>query len=156
MPMTIAMTRALDYAAPTAPRRLTFRRVLLWLVYYGGWAGGWAVPGTIGVVAAFEWLRPRGIDDDLVLIAGPALGAAAGVVLGVLSRRRRWPQVILIAVGAVAGVPCARYAWLIYNRPRPLGWDSLALFFYCVCLAAAVCFLVAGTAGLLLNRRRGG
>jgi ribose/xylose/arabinose/galactoside ABC-type transport system permease subunit len=107
-------------------------------------------------VAAYEWLRPRGIDDDVAFTAGPAVGAAFGVLLAVLARRSRWPQVILMAVGTVAAVPCAKYTWLIYNRPRPLGWDALALLFYGVCLAAAVCLVVAGTAGLLLNRRRGG
>jgi hypothetical protein len=156
LPISSAMTRALNYAAPAAERPFSFRRLLLWLVYYAGWAGGWAVPGTIGVVAAYEWLRPRGIDDDLAFIAGPALGAAAGVLLAVLARRSRWPQVILIAAGAVAAVLFARFAYLTYTRPRPLMWAEFELFFHCVCLGAALCLLLSGTAGLLLNRRRGG
>jgi hypothetical protein len=149
------MTRALDYAAPSADRPITLRRLLLWFVYYIGWAAGWAVPGTIGAMAAYEWLRPQWIKDDTAFTAGPVIGAAVGVLLAVLARRSRWPQVILIAIGAVAAVPCAKNAWLIYTRPRPLGWAGIALFFFCVCLAAALCFLISGTAGLLLNRRRG-
>jgi hypothetical protein len=150
------MTRSLNYAAPAAERPFAFPRLLLWLIYYAGWAGGWAVPGTIGVVAAYEWLRPRGIDDDLAFIAGPALGAALGMVLAVLSRRKRWPQVLLIATGAVASVVIARCAYRIYTGPRPLGWEEFALFALCVCLGAAVCLILSGMAGLLLNRRRGG
>jgi hypothetical protein len=50
----------------------------------------------------------------------------------------------------------ARFAYLTHTRPRPLMWAEVVLFFHCVCLGAAACFVLSGTAGLLLNRRRGG
>jgi hypothetical protein len=149
------MTPALEYAAPGGKRPLTPWRVVLWVVYYAGWTGGWAVLAASGAVVAADALRPMGIHDDVALLVGSAVGFGTGVALAILARRRRWPQILLATVGAVASVPFAAAAWHIFDGPRPLGWNALALLVYCILLANALCFLFAGTAGLLLTRRTG-
>jgi hypothetical protein len=149
------MEHALDYASMAAARPRSLWRLPLWLVYYAGWAGGCAVLGIVGAVALYETLKPASVKDDVAVTVGPMIGAAVGALFAVLVRRRRWPQVILVVVGAVAAVPLAKTAWTIYGGRWPLGWDALALLIYCVLLAGAVCFLLSGVAGLLLNRRAG-
>ena len=145
----------LDYAQPGGVRPLTPWRVVLWAVYYAGWVGGWAILATSGGVVAFAALRPPGIDDDVTLFVGPAVGVVTGVALAILSRRTRWPQFLLASAGAVASVPFAAAAWKIFGGSRPMGWDAVTLEIYCILLVNALCFLFAGTAGVLLTRRNG-
>jgi hypothetical protein len=151
----IRMTRALEYAALPATPPLGVGRLMLWLVYYAGWAGGWAVLGLIGAVMLLETglLSRRWVSHDEALASGPLVGAALGALLAVLARRRRWPQAVLGIVGGLASVPLACVTWSIYGGRRPMGWDALALLIYCILLAGSLSFLFSGTAGLLLNRR---
>ena len=151
------MTRALNYAALPATPPLTVGRLMLWLVYYAGWAAGWTV---VGMVAAFVLLETRvfslrWVSDDVVFACGPIIGAALGALLAVLARRRRWPHAVLLIVGVFASIQLARMALTFYGGGRLFGGqgDPLALPFDCFLLAGSVSFPFSGAAGLLLNRR---
>lgn len=142
----------LHYARPVRAATFSLRRLALWGLYYLCWMVALVVPGTAGVNYLYETFRPKGIDDDLILIVGPAAGAAAGCVLGYLLRRRRWLHVGPFFLGGVTLAVGAVLTHGALNQPREFLWELVVLFYTAVALSGlALC--TAGASGFALNRR---
>jgi hypothetical protein len=145
------VTQTLYYAPAPQLAQSPLRRLLLWTVYYACWAAGLIVPATVGVAYLFETLKPRGIDDDLILFIGPGLGAAAGITFGYLLRRRRWLHSVPMALGAVTLALGAVMTYIVLNEARGFLWE-LALFFWTAIAVTGLVLCTAGASGLVLNR----
>jgi hypothetical protein len=150
---TYAMSDPLDYASPAirAPLPL-WQQLTLIPLYYLGWTVGCSVWFTYLMVIGVNAVKSGSAHLGLVY-ASLGLGGMAGAALAYLGRRRRWPQVLLTVLGALAA-SFAVYAVVdMYRSPRGMLWD----FFFrlvLIMLAGAIGMLIAGTAGVLLTRRR--
>ena len=145
------MTQALDYAPVISRSPVSVRRVLLWIVYYTCYAAGMVVPATLGLLVLLEsrWLsQPR---DEYFVIAA-AVGAAFGACVAYALRRRRWPHVLPIVLGAPAFALALVATAAVSSAPRGM-FRAFGLLYFGSIAATGVVLCAAGAAGLRLNRR---
>ena len=141
----------IDYALPDPRRRMTWQRLLLLTLYYGGWSIGGAIVVIVGLVAAVN-IVGGSIPIEWAFAAGIP-GAAAGAGLAYAARPARWPQFVLVLAGIAASGFFGYHAVGEYFGPRGFLWGlvfTVALVM-CGCGAAAA---LGGTAGLILIRSR--
>ena|SRR5687768_11176642 len=141
----------IDYATPDPRRRMTWRRLLLLTLYYGGWSIGGAIVVIVGLVAAVNIVGGSFAPEWAIAAGIP--GAAAGAGLAYAARPARWPQFALIVAGIAAMGFFGYHAVGEYFGPRGFLWGlvfTIALVL-CGCGGAAV---LGGAAGLILIHRR--